>query len=95
MAYGIIHFFADGTSDQYDATLAAVHPENGGLPKGQIFHTAGASEGGWTIVAVHESQESWEDFRNGTLLPQLEQGIEGGFAGPPTETAFNAYNIQP
>jgi hypothetical protein len=95
MAYGIIHFFAGGTQEQYDATLAAVHPERDSLPKGQIFHAAGASEGGWTIVAVHDSRESWEDFRDGTLLPRLQQGIEGGFTKPPAETAFDAYNVMP
>jgi hypothetical protein len=95
MAYGIIHFFAGGTQEQYDATLAAVHAEAGSLPKGQIFHVAGASEGGWTIVAVHDSRESWEAFRDGTLLPRLGQGIEGGFAEPPTETGFDAYNVMP
>ena len=26
MAYGIVHFFAGGTKEQYDASLAAVHP---------------------------------------------------------------------
>ncbi|MDT7565717.1 MAG: hypothetical protein QOG76_4341, partial [Pseudonocardiales bacterium] len=45
------------------------------------------------IVAVHDSRESWEAFRDGTLLPRLGQGIEGGFAEPPTETGFNAYNV--
>ena len=30
---------------------------------GQIFHAAGPS-GGWTIVAVHDSQASWETFRD-------------------------------
>jgi hypothetical protein len=93
MTYGIIHFFPGGTQEQYDATLAAVHPDKASLPKGQIFHAAGASEGGWTIVAVHETRESWEDFRDGTLIPRLQQGIEGGFTQPPTETGFDAYNV--
>jgi hypothetical protein len=95
MAYWIIHFFAGGTQEQYDATLAAVHPDKHSMPKGQIFHAAGASEGGWTIIAVHDSLESWEDFRDGTLVPRIEQGIEGGFAAPPTETGFDAYNVMP
>jgi hypothetical protein len=95
MAYGITHFFAGGTQEQYDAVIAAVHPPDGGLPKGQIFHTAGASEGGWTIVAVHDSQESWEEFRDGTLLPRFEQGIEGGFTAPPVETGFVTHTLMP
>ena len=42
MAYAIVHKFKGGTKEQYEASLAAVHP-GGGLPEGQIFHTAGPS----------------------------------------------------
>ena len=51
--------------------------------------------GGWTIVAVHESKESWEQFRDGTLLPKLTAGIEGGFPTPPEETAIDVYKFLP
>jgi hypothetical protein len=88
-AYGIVHFFPGGTKDQYDASIAAVHPGPGRLPDGQIFHAAGPSSGGWTIMAVHDSKESWEQFRDNTLLPRMEQGIEGGFTSPPEETAID------
>ena len=95
MAYGIVHFFAGGTKEQYDASLAAVHPGSDGLPKGQTFHAAGASAGGWTVVAVHDSKESWEKFRDDTLMPKLKQGIKGGFTAPPLEQAFEIHNLQP
>ena len=95
MAYAIVHHFPGGTKEQYDATIAAVHPGEGGLPPGQTFHVAGASPGGWTIVAVHDSQESWERFRDSTLMPHLQQGVEGGFAGPPEETTIDAYKVLP
>ena len=88
MAYGVVHTFAGGTKEQYDASIAAVHPEGGGLPKGQLFHAAGPSADGWTIVAIHDSQESWEQFRDGTLMPRMAAGIAGGFAAPPEEIAF-------
>jgi hypothetical protein len=95
MAYGVVHRFTGGTKEQYQASLAAVHP-NGGrdLPDGQIFHAAGSSEEGWTIVAIHDSRESWERFRNDTLMPRLQGGIEGGFASPPQETTFEVENQQ-
>jgi hypothetical protein len=93
-AYGIIHFFAGGTKEQYEASLAAVHPE-GRLPDGQIFHAAGPSEGGWTIIAVHDSKASWEKFRDGTLVPTLSAGVPGGFTAPPTETAVDLDSVQP
>jgi hypothetical protein len=60
IAYVIAHFFPGGTKEQSEASIAAVHPTRDSLPKGQIVHAAGASPGGWTIVAVHDSKESWE-----------------------------------
>jgi hypothetical protein len=95
MAYGVVHFFADGTKEQYEASLAAVHPSADQLPDGQIFHAAGPSAGGWTIIAVHDSRESWERFRDETLLPRLQAGIDGGFAGPPEETVVDFYKVMP
>jgi hypothetical protein len=94
MAYGIVHHFPGGTKDQYEASIAAVHPARDSLPKGQIFHAAGASPDGWTVVAIHESKESWEQFRDGILMPRLQQGIKGGFATPPHESAFEVHNLQ-
>jgi len=95
MAYGVVHFFPDGTKEQYEASIAAVHPGEGQLPAGQIFHAAGSSPGGWTIMAVHESKESWERFRDSTLMPRMQQGIEGGFRAPPQETPVDVYRVMP
>jgi hypothetical protein len=92
-AYGVVHFFPGGTTDQYEASIGAVHPGEGLLPDGQIFHAAGGSSGGWTIMAVHDSKESWEQFRDGILLPRMQQGIEGGFASPPEETVIDVYKV--
>ena len=36
-------------------------------------------------MAVHESKESWERFRDVVLLPRMQAGIEGGFSTPPQE----------
>ena len=91
MAYGVVHKFAGGTQEQYDASVAAIHPSDGSLPAGQILHIAGPSADGWTIVAVHDSKESWERFRDDELRPKMSAGIEGGFAAPPAETAFEVY----
>ena len=95
MAYAIVHHFPGGTKEQYEASIAAVHPGRKSLPKGQIFHAAGPSAGGWTIVAIHDSKESWEAFRNGILMPRMQQGIKGGFTTPPQETSFDVHNLQP
>ena len=92
MAYGIVHRFPGGTQEQYEASIAAVHPSDGSLPAGQIFHAAGPSKDGWTIVAIHDSQESWEKFRDDILMPRMATGIDEGFPTPPVETSFQVYN---
>jgi hypothetical protein len=94
VAYAIVHHFPGGTQEQYEASIAAVHPSRDRLPSGQIFHVAGASAGGWTIMAVHDSEESWERFRDDILMPQMQAGIPGGFTAPPQETAFEVHNLQ-
>ncbi len=94
MAYGIVHHFPGGTREQYQASIDAVHPGRNTLPAGQIFHAAGPSNGGWTIVAVHESKDSWEQFRDNVLLPRFKQGIKGGFEAMPQEMTFDIGNLQ-
>ncbi|HTC68130.1 MAG TPA: hypothetical protein VK662_01055 [Acidothermaceae bacterium] len=91
--FGVVHFFPGGTSEQYEASIAAVHPGVGELPAGQLFHAAGASPGGWTIIAVHETAGSWEKFRDTILLPRMQQGIDGGFSSPPQETTIGIYKV--
>ena len=95
MAYGVVHHFPGGTKEQYEASIAAVHPGPGELPEGQIFHAAGPSEGGWTILAVHESKASWEKFRDGILMPKMQAGIEGGFPAPPEERVVDIDTLMP
>lgn len=95
MAYGITHFFPGGTKEQYEATLAAVHPSREKLPKGQIYHAAGPTADGWMIVAIHDSKESWDKFREEILMPKMSGGINGGFTTPPQEKAFEVHNLQP
>ena len=95
MAFAIIHHFPGGTKEQYEASINAVHGTGGALPAGQIFHAAGASNGGWTIFAIHDSKASWESFRDGTLLPKLQAGVEGGFPTPPEETEIEIERVMP
>src|SRR3954462_2930664 len=95
MAYGIVHHFPGGTKENYEASIAAVHPSDGGLPEGQVYHAAGPSAGGWTIIAGHESQESGGQFRDGVRLRRRQQGIDVGFPTPPDEIAVGVYNVMP
>jgi hypothetical protein len=88
MAYAIVHYFPGGTQAQYEATLTAVHGSIDVLPEGQVLHFAGPVPDGFEIVAVHDTKASWEKFRDGTLLPRFQAGIDGGFTAPPEETAI-------
>ena len=92
MSYCVVHQFRGGTGEQYEASIAAVHPADGSLPSGQVLHVAGPSADGWTIVAMHETKESWETFRDSTLMPHMQEGIPGGFTEPPQETVFEVVN---
>jgi hypothetical protein len=92
MAYGVVHQVKGGTKEQYEASIAAVHPADGSLPTGQLFHAAGPSADGWTIIAIHDSQASWETFRDSILMPRMQEGIDGGFTSPPEESGFEVAN---
>jgi hypothetical protein len=94
MSFGIIHRFAGGTHEQYDNSIKAVHPDGGQrLPEGQTLHVAGPTSDGWLVIAVHDSQASWEHFRDAILVPGLAQ-VENGLPGPPEETEFEVYKLQ-
>ena len=84
--YGIVHRFPGGTKEQYDASLAQVHPSDGSLPEDQTYHAAGATGDGWIVIALWDSQESWERFRDETLGPGFERLGDEGLPGPPQET---------
>jgi hypothetical protein len=87
MAYTIVNDFDGGTRQQYDAVVEVVHPPEG-LPAGQTHHYAGPSASGWIVVAVWDSKDVWDTFRDETLLPALEKLGDSGLTGPPKITEF-------
>lgn len=91
MAFLITHFYEGGTADQYQAVLDAAHP-SGGLPAGQTYHAAGPTDGGWLIIAVWDSEASFDTFVNDVLMPAL-QTTTGGFAGPPQQRTAEISNL--
>jgi hypothetical protein len=90
MAYFITHFWPGATEEQYREEIAAVHPQ-GGLPKGQIYHAAGNTDGGILIVAVWDSKESCDQFVADVLMPNVDKA--GGLEGKPEERAAESFNI--
>jgi hypothetical protein len=92
MAFGITHHFDGGTKAQYETTVSAVHPDGGkGLPAGQLYHAAGPTDDGWIVIAIWDSQQSYEAFRDGTLGPTLGS-LDGALPGPPVVTTFEVHN---
>ena len=90
MSYILTHFWPGATEEQYREEIASVHPE-GGLPKGQIYHAAGNTDGGVLIVAVWDSKESSDRFVAEVLTPNVPK--PGGFSGKPEERNAEAFNI--
>jgi hypothetical protein len=91
MAYLITHFWPGATEEQYNKTVAVVHPA-GGLPEGQIYHAAGPTEGGMLIASVWESKEQSDHFVQEVLLASMP--IEGGVEGQPQERSAEVINLQ-
>lgn len=88
MAYVISHFFPEGTREQYEAVMAALNGSLGVIPKGQLLHVAGPVPGGFQVIAVQESKESWDTFMAERFTPRMRAGIADGFSSPPTALEF-------
>jgi hypothetical protein len=89
--FGIVHRFAGGTKEQYDASIARVHPADGSLPDGQTHHAAGPTDDGWIVIALWDSRASWERFRDETLMPGFEALGDAGLPAPPQSTEFEIH----
>ena len=92
--FGIVHRFPGGTREQYENVVEVVHPDGGkALPEGQLLHLAGPTGDGWLVLTVHESRDSWERFRDDTLMPGLAS-VDDGLPGPPEEMTFDVEVFQ-
>jgi hypothetical protein len=43
---------------------------------GFVIHTNGPIDGGWGVTEVWEAQENWDSWFDGTIKPNLPEGIE-------------------
>jgi hypothetical protein len=91
MAFLITHFWPGGTEAQYRTTLKAAHPANG-LPRGQVYHAAGPTQGGFLVTAVWSSKSDFEQFVKDKLMGGPP--IEGGLKGPPEERTAEVSNLE-
>jgi hypothetical protein len=72
-----------------------VQPHGGSsLPEGQLYHAAGPSPGGWSIIAIHDSKETWQNFLDGVLLLTIRSQIKCGFHVEPQASYFEVDQLQ-
>lgn len=79
MAYGISHFFPEGTREQYEATMIAMNGELGVIPDGQIFQRPALRR------ADGRSSPSTTRRTGGRGTPPC-RGSAGGGGGPPARS---------
>ena len=94
MAYAIIHFFPGGTKEQYEASLAAVHPSRDRLPTGQVFHAAGPSEGGWRIIASTTPRRAGSGSATARSCPDCSRASTVASPRLLRRSAFELHNMQ-
>jgi hypothetical protein len=84
MSVVIVNEMQGGDQETYDKVNPKVMP-GGKLPDGCECHIAGPIDGGWRVITVWESEERFNDFRNSTLLPALQEADEEGRIAPSIE----------
>jgi hypothetical protein len=74
MAVGLVMTFQGLGAQRYDAIMRELGLTAGGgnWPDGIISHAAGATQDGWCVVDVWESQERFDRFLNGRLRPAFD-----------------------
>ena len=85
------------TKDDYEAVMAAdgldlASPRNSSAtddwPKGIIAHYAGATENGWCVVDVWDTQAAFDDF----MANRLGAAMSKAGIPQPNVTTFEVYN---
>jgi hypothetical protein len=64
-----------GTQELYESVQPNVMPDNK-LPDGCQAHIAGPTDGGWRVITVWDSEDSFNQFRNDKLIPALQEAGE-------------------
>ena len=62
------------------------------FPRAKTYHAAGATNDGWIVFAAWDSRESYERFRDETLLPGFQALGDAAFPTPPQSTEFEIHN---
>jgi hypothetical protein len=92
MTWVLIQKAQEATWEDYERISKAVGDDP---PEGLIVHAAGEEGGKWRSVGVWESEEDWNRFREGRLMPAVTKvlGEQAVAAGPPPQEAFEAKHV--
>jgi hypothetical protein len=78
MAIGFVMQFSDVGIDSYNNVMKHLELESPGVsgvendwPAGIVSHTAGATEQGWCVVDIWDSQEQFDAFMQSRLGPAM------------------------
>jgi hypothetical protein len=85
----------DLDTTNYDAVAERLDIESN-PPAGLIVHTAGfTGKGLFRIADVWESEQSWNDFRDGPLAEALKPMMESGDGTPPSaEYTYELHDVK-
>lgn len=72
MAIVVIDHAPGVTAEQWEA-MQQQFKESTNPPRGIVAQLAGPFEGGWRVISVWESQETYEAFRRERLAPVIQQ----------------------
>ena len=79
MAYAIMHFFAGGTKEQYEASIAAVrHPSRSTLPKGQSFTRRVRLPADGKLWRFTILRKAGSAFATARFYPKCRKGFRAG-----------------
>ncbi len=92
MAIGLWLKFDGGTEEQYNAVNTQMGIESD-PPEGLIFHAAGPTESGWSVIDFWESRDHFDRFLEGRLGQAIEELGDQAPLGPPNIKEFPVQNI--
>jgi hypothetical protein len=81
MAVVIVNELRGADQSMYDEVSPRVVPE-GKLPDGCRLHIAGPIDDGWRVITVWDSEEQFNEFRDGLLIPALQDSGYGDRVAP-------------
>ena len=85
MAVVVVNEIEGGSQELYDQVNPKIMP-TGQLPEGCQVHIAGPTEKGWRVITVWDSDEQFQQFRDGTLVPALRESGAGERVAPSIST---------